>query len=72
MMWWSHSASGWDWAWMSLMMIVFWSLISVAVYAIIRGVRQGHGDGEKPQEVLAGGSRVGRSRASNTNRTENC
>ncbi len=37
MMWWWHG-TGWDWFWMSAMMVVFWGLIAAAIVAVVRSL----------------------------------
>lgn len=34
MWWWHHS--GWAWAWMSVMMVAFWTIVIVAVVWVVR------------------------------------
>ena len=49
---WSWEGSGWDWVWMSIMMVAFWALIAAAVYAVIRAVandNRGSGAAAPPQ-----------------------
>ena len=52
MMWW-HGASGWDWWWMSLMMVAFWGAVAFAIYAIVRGWKGETHHHETPDEILA-------------------
>lgn len=54
MMWWSGSWSGSDWLWMSLMMVLFWGLIGVGVYWLVRSARgPAEHHHETPEDILA-------------------
>ena len=56
---WSWEGSGWDWVWMSLVMVAFWALIAAAVYALIRSFandssRTGGATAQRtPESILA-------------------
>ena len=57
MMWWWHN-SGWGWFWMTVMMVVFWGLVAVAVVAVVRALgaqdrnATPRGSTPSPDEVL--------------------
>lgn len=52
MMWSWHGVSGWDWVWMSFMMVAFWGLIGLGIYALVRTTRHEHPSVD-PKQVLA-------------------
>jgi putative membrane protein len=57
MMWWNDGTGGGDWVVMTLVMVVFWVLVVLAVVALFRGLsRDGQPSGpaapRDPQQIL--------------------
>ena len=52
MMWWSYGADGWNWLWMSAMMLLFWGGLIVLGVWVIRAFTGSRAGGDAAIEVL--------------------